>query len=113
MKTYARQMGISKKSTRSLVSSNRGERQFIATPLLQWYLQHGLEVSKVYKVVQLTPRKAFSDFAKEVSSARLAGAQDPDKEILANTFKLWGNSAYGRNVMRKDKHNSIKYSDES
>ena len=113
MKTYARQMGISEKSTKSLVSSNIGERQFIATPLLRWYLQHGLEVSKVYKVVQFTPRKAFGDFAKEVSAARLAGARDPDKEILANTFKLWGNSAYGRTVMRKDKHNSIKYSDES
>ena len=100
MKTYARQMGISEKSTRSLESPNRGEHQFIATPLLRWYLQHGLEVSKVYKVVQFTPRKAFSDFAKEVSSERLARAQDPDKEILANTFKLWGNSAYGRTVMR-------------
>ena len=114
MQTYARGKGMSETaSTGSLISSLRGQNMLFTTPLLRWYLEHGLVVSNVQRVIQYTPAKCFASFTKEVSFSRLQGARDPSKEILAQTFKLMGNSAYGRTVMRKDKHSKVIYVEES
>ena len=114
MQTYAQSHGISEKGeTRNLISSLWGKKILLSTPLLRWYLEHGLVVRKIYEVIHYTPARCFEKFASEVSEARLAGARDKDKQILAETFKLWGNSAYGRTVMRKDLHTDVKYVDES
>ena len=42
----------------SLIGSIKGENTLLATPLLKWYLEHSLEVTKVYQVIEFTPRSA-------------------------------------------------------
>ena len=108
MTAYAEQQGISESSsTTSLISSLFGKQILFTTPLLRWYLNHGLCVSNITKVIHFHPQECFDPFKEEVSQARLEGARDPSKEILAQTFKLWGNSAYGRTVMRKENHTDV------
>ena len=77
---------------------------------MRWYLKHGLVVDKIYEVVQYTPQKCFEPFAEKVSENRLKGMLE-NKSILAQTFKLLGNSAYGKTLENKGKHTKVLYVD--
>ena len=59
MKSYAEEHDIMRRPRRSLIGSLKGDKILLATPLLKWYLEHGLEVTKVYQVVEYTPKPCF------------------------------------------------------
>ena len=88
-------------NSRSLLENMKGEKILLATPLLKWYLEHGLEVTKVHQVIEFTPEPCFKLFGDAVSDARRAGDADPSKAIIADTMKLVslfehrGNSGWG------------------
>ena len=104
MRSYAEREGIMTTPRRSLIGSMFGTRILLVTPLLQWYLGHGLEVLHVYEVVQFKKSRCFESFGTAVSDARRAGDVDPTKAILADTMKLLGNSAYGKTVTNQERH---------
>ena len=88
MKAYAEEHNIMAQPRRSLIESMKGEKILLATPLLKWYLEHGLEVTKVHQVVEFTPVPCFKPFGDAVSDARRAGDADSRKAIIADTMKL-------------------------
>ncbi len=90
MRTYAEEHNILNQPRRSLIGSFKGTKILLASPLLQWYLSHGLVVTHVYEVIQYWPDNCFMKFVKEVSNARRAGDRDPDQAIIADTMKLLG-----------------------
>ena len=112
MQQYAEEHDIMSTPRRMLVGSYRGEKILLATPLLRWYLAHGLVVDRVYQIIEYEPKPCFQNFGDSVSAARRAGDTDPDKAIIADTIKLLGNSAYGKTVTNVDRHRDIKYSTE-
>ena len=93
----------------TLVGSYHGERILLATPLVVWYLEHGLVVSRVCQVIEYDPQPCFRFFGEAVSAARRDGNADPNKAIIADTMKLLGNSAYGKTVTNKDMQRDMKY----
>ena len=90
MKNFGEEHGIMNRPRRSLISSFHGEQILLATPLLKWYLEHDLEVTKIYQVIEYTPVPCFKPFREAVSDARRAGDVDPNKAIIADTMKLVG-----------------------
>ena len=88
MKAYAEENKIMAQPRRSLIGSMKGDKILLATPLLKWYLEHGLEVTKVHQVIEYTPKPCFKPFGDAVSDARRAGDADPNKTIIADTMKL-------------------------
>ena len=94
---------------RTLISSYFGEGILLTTPLLQWYLEKGLVVNNIKQVVEYTPKKCFESFGNSVVKARRKGDLNPDSSILADTYKLLGNSAYGKTLEALDTHRNIKY----
>jgi len=88
MKAYAEEHNIMAQPRRSLIGSMKGEKILLAAPLLMWYLEHGLEVTKVHQVIEFTPEPCFKPFGDAVSDARRAGDADPNKAIIADTMKL-------------------------
>jgi len=88
MREFAEKHKIMPRPRRSLIGSLKGEKILLATPLLKWYLEHGLVVTKIYQVVEYTPETCFESFGEAVSSARRAGDVDPSKAIIADTMKL-------------------------
>ena len=112
MRQYAEENDIMSTPRRMLVGSFHGIKLLLATPLLRWYLAHGLVVDRVYQIVEYSPKPCFRDFGESVSTARRNGDSDPDKAIIADTMKLLGNSAYGKTVTNVDRHRDIKYSTE-
>ena len=109
MRQYAEENDIMSAPRRMLVGSFHGIKLLLATPLLRWYLAHGLVVDRVYQVVDYEPNPCFQRFGESVSAARRAGDADPDTSIIADTMKLLGNSAYGKTVTNIDRHRNVKY----
>ena len=109
MRQYAEEHDIMSTPRRMLVGSFHGIKLLLATPLLRWYLAHGLVVDHVYQVVENEPNPCFQRFGESVSAARRAGDADPEKAIIADTMKLLGNSAYGKTVTNVDKHRDVRY----
>ena len=112
MRQYAEEHDIMSTPRRMLVGSYHGEKILLATPLLRWYLAHGLVVDRVYQIVEYERKPCFRPFGDSVSAARRAGDTDPDKSIIADTMKLLGNSAYGKTVTNVDRHRNVTYSTE-
>ena len=89
MQSFAEEQNIMSRPSRSLIGSYFGEKILLATPLIKWYLDHGLEVTHIYQVVEYTRVPCFQPFAGEaVSDARRAGDVNPNKAIIADTMKL-------------------------
>ena len=109
MRQYAEEHDIMSTPRRMLVGSYRGEKILLTTPLLRWYLAHGLVVDRVYQIVEYSPKPCFQHFGESVSTARRNGDVDPDKSIIADTMKLLGNSAYGKTVTNVDRHRKVTY----
>ena len=59
LRRYAKEHDIMTTPRRMLVGSFHGDKILLATPLLRLYLEHGLEVTRVYQVVEYTPIPCF------------------------------------------------------
>lgn len=88
---------------RLLVSDLQAKEILLATSLVQWYLNHGLRITKIHQVVEYVGKKPFKNFVHEVTEKRKEGTRDPNKAVLAQTYKLIGNSSYGSMLMNQTK----------
>ena len=109
MQEHVKEFNLSQKPRRLLVGGMNGQNMLIATPLLKWYIDHGMKVTKIHEVVEFSKQKCFKGFMDEVTKARRLGDLDKDLHVLASTMKLIGNSGYGSLIMDKEKHTQIKY----
>ena len=109
MRQSAKDNDIMSPPRRMLVGSYHGEKMLLATPLLQWYLAHGLVVDHVYQIIEYQPNPCFRRFGESVSTARREGDADPNKTIIADTMTLLGNSGYGKTVTYVDRHRDVQY----
>ena len=108
MKSYAEENDIMKQPRCSLIGSMFGEKILLTTPLLKWYLEHGLEVTRVYQVIEYTPNPCFKMFGDAVSDTHHAGDADPSKVIITDTSKLTGNSGYRKTITNKERQSPTK-----
>jgi hypothetical protein len=112
MQDFITDNNMSEKPRRLLVGAMSAEKILLATPLLKWYISHGLKVTKVYQTIEYTnPSHCFSSFVEEVSSSRRKGDLNPNNSTLAETMKLIGNSGFGSMIMNKMRHKNITYVD--
>ena len=111
MKSVAEKHGMMKSPRRSLIGSMFGDKIVIITPLLKWYIHHGLVLTKIHQVVEYSPQRCFQQFGQAVSDARRAGDTNKDMAIIADTMKLIGNSSYGKTITNKEKHRTVKVCD--
>jgi hypothetical protein len=81
-----------------LIGSYFGKEIVLYSPLLKWYVQEGLIITKFHCAIQYQPEYAFNKFADEVS-----GDVDTAYELIAETMKLFVNSAYGKTITNKEK----------
>ncbi|KAJ8314770.1 hypothetical protein KUTeg_006920 [Tegillarca granosa] len=109
MQQHVREHNLSTKPRQLLVGGMKGRNMLLATPLLKWYLQHGMVVTKIHQVVEYLPQACFKRFVSDMSEARRLGDIHPDKSIIADTMKPIGNSGYGSLIMDKTKHKDVVY----
>ncbi|KAJ8030844.1 hypothetical protein HOLleu_27376 [Holothuria leucospilota] len=108
MAQHAKRCDALPRPRRTLIGSMCGTKVLLATPLLRWYLEHGLVVTKIHQIAQFLRKAVFEQFGEEVSNARREGDKDPSKSIIADTMKLIGNSAYGKTVTNKERQLNVQ-----
>ena len=59
MQRYVEEMGMGKTPRVLLVGGMSAQEILIATPLLRWYLQHGIVVTKIHQVVEYQQKRCF------------------------------------------------------
>ena len=109
MKNYAIENEMLKHPQRMLISSFKLENGTVITPLFNFYLELGLQCTKIYRFVEYSPRKCFNNFVQSVVDARREGDENPLSGVVAETMKLLGNSSYGYQIMDRSRHTITKY----
>ena len=112
MRRNAEEHDIMTTPRRMLVDIYRGDKNLLATPLLRWYIDHGLEVTHMYQVIEYDHVACFRRLSDAVSTARREGDVYSHKAIIADTMKLLGNSGYGNTITNVDRHRDVNYSTE-
>ena len=97
------------KNNKKLLGVMKTEKILLYSPLLKWYLNHGLQVTKIHRYISYTYGRPFKWFPEEVSSARRAADQDKNKRQLGDTAKFKGNSFYGKMIENLEKHMNTKF----
>ena len=72
------------KGTKKLLGVKRAKIILLYTPLIKWYLQHGLRLTAVHQLVEYEPGKPFS----WVANARREANKDPLKKQLGDVAKI-------------------------
>ena len=109
MKTHAEEEGIMSQPQIMMMSSFTLQNGTLITPLLLFYLQLGLVVTKLHRFVESTSKKRFNSFVQAAVDARRKGDQDPNSSVVAETMKLLANSSYSYQIMHRSRHTVTKY----
>ena len=56
--------------TRKLLGVMKGKKIFLYTPIIGWYLEHGLRLTEIHQLVEYEPDNSISWFSEEVANAR-------------------------------------------
>ena len=110
MHDYLQQSGRKRfPEQKKLLGVMSAKKILLYAPLLAWYLNRGLKLTAVYRTIDYEPREIFSWFVNEVANNRRKGDADKDKALLAEVFKLLGNSAYGKFIEAVERHTNTIY----
>jgi len=109
MADYLTRTGRKRGDGKKLVGALSAERLLVYAPLLLWYVNHGAVVTKVYRTIDYQSAKIFSWFVEQVMEARRTGDVDKSKALLAEVFKLLGNSAYGKLIEALERQTNVIY----
>ena len=86
-----------KRPQRQLIGSYFAKEILLRSPLLKWYLEKGLIVTKVHMLVQYVPHQSFSPFDNQVT------------EAWRDLYKLLGNSSYGKTICNKQNFTDTRH----
>ena len=103
---------VKKGVDRALISSMKGEKLVLFTPLFKKYIEMGLVCTNIEFVLEYYPKRVFEWFQDKVVDDRRMADLDPAYGIIGETSKTSGNCAYGKCCIDKTKHNSVSFVDE-
>ena len=109
MLKYLRDTGRKRGEDKKLMGALTAKRILLYAPLLLWYVNHGAEITKVYRTIDYTPAKIFPWFVEQVTEARRTGDVEKSKALLADVFKLLGNSGYGKLIEALERQKNVIY----
>ena len=66
-------------------------------------------ITNVYRTIDYQPTKIFTWFVEKVTEARRTGDKEKSKALLAEVFKLLGNSGYGKLIEALERQTNIIY----
>ena len=109
MKHYMAHTGRKIGDGKKLVGGLSAQKLLLYEPLLQWYVSHGAKITAVYRTINYQATKALKWFVDEVTEARRTGDADKSKALLADIFKLLGNSSYGKLIEALERQTRVIY----
>ena len=95
--------------SKRLVGLLSAEKLLVYEPLLRWYVSHGAVEKAVYSTIDHQATKVFTWFVEKLTSARRTGDVEKSKALLAEVFKLLGNSSYGKLLEAVERKTNVIY----
>ena len=110
MKLYKKLTGRKTiKGTKKFLGVTKAKKILLYSPLLKWYMNHGMVITGVHNLIGYEPGRPFAWFPEEVANARRQADNDPSKKQLGDVSKLKGNSFYGKMIEDLIRHLSTKF----
>ena len=110
MKDYLTKSGrTATPDQKKLLGVLKAKKVLLYTPLLKWYIEHGVEITAVHRTISYVPQKIFDWFVKEVANMRRKGDAEAEKALLAEIYKFLGNSAYGKFIEAVERQTRVLY----
>ena len=108
MKTYADEERSShlQKTLKSGITKQNGT---LITPLLLFYLQMELVVTKTHRFVEYISKKIFNSLVQLAMDTRRPSDENPSSNVDAETMKLPAYSFVGYQIMDRSRHTVTKY----
>ncbi|KAI8821056.1 uncharacterized protein EV422DRAFT_496303 [Fimicolochytrium jonesii] len=102
-------IGKDGKTSRKLIGTTSGKNLWLSTPLLKWYLNHGLLISNIRTTIFYEQRgRCFEWFVNYFANERRKGDLKKEYALKANNAKLILNSSYGKTITNFEKHLDVK-----
>ena len=98
MKAYAESHNIFRRPVKSPISSYFREKVFLITPLVRWYLQHGLRVTRIYQFSSTTQAKASRLLGRVFLTRDAQEMQTLPSQFLQNLQSLWATPVMARQL---------------
>lgn len=95
--------GQAQKIKELLVASYFADEYLVTTKMLRWYVDHGVEVTKIRRVILSQPRRTFAPFVRLTNLACCRAQLDPSSAPEAQLRKLCGNAVVGKFAERFDR----------
>ena len=98
MMDYLQRTGRKRGDGEKLTSARACSTQklLLYAPLSPWYAEHGAVIKDVHRAIGHQATKIFTWFVEQVTEVQRTGDVDKSETLLAELFKLLGNSAYGK-----------------
>ena len=88
MKNYAEEENLLSQAPKMLIAGFTLQNGTLITPLLLFYLQLWLVVTKTHRFVEYTPKKCFNSFVQAAVDSRRKGDENPKSSVVAETLKF-------------------------
>ena len=87
------------------------KKLLVYAPLLRWYVDHGAVITAVSRTINWQAAKISPWFVEKVTEGRQTGDVEKSKALLADVFKLLGNSRYGKLIEALERETNIIYTE--
>lgn len=108
MRDFAEDNGYMTQPRKNLINSYWAKKALFATPLLKWYLENGLILTRVYQAIEMKPKRPFSKIVDHIITQRRKADIDESHKSAGENWKTLGNSLYGKTMTNKEKHKNNK-----
>ena len=98
---------------RKLVSVYKVKKVLLISPLLHWYVNHELLITKICRYIPANPEYIYKNFGDWVANERRKGKAEKAFETKAECANLIYNLAYGSTILNKEKLQSTKICNET
>ena len=110
MHDYLQQSGRKRfPEQKKLLGVMSAKKILLYAPLLAWYLNPVSSLRQCTEPSSTSLARSSGWFVNEVANNRRKGDADKDKALLAEVFKLLGNSAYGKFIEAVERHTNTIY----
>ena len=109
MKSYAEKEKLLSQPRKMLISRLTLQTETLFSPLLLFYVQLGLVVTKIHRFVDKTPKKCFNSFLQSAVDARRKGDENPNSSVVVEKIELLANRFHGCQIMDRSRHIVTKY----
>ena len=102
MLAYLQKTGRTRQAAdqKKVLGALSADKILLYAPLLKWYLEHGLEITAVYRTINYRPQTIFQWFVDQITAARQMA--DPAQD-------MFGNSVYSKFIEAMERQTNTTY----